>query len=1176
MEEKPTFTNSNIIKDYAYANNEDLKELVIPEGITHIGEFAFANCKNLKKIILPESLISIGGAAFSGCESLEEIVLPKHIKELNYRTFENCYKLSKFPENITSFGKNCFKNCRSLKRITLNSETKKLPDGMFDGCINLSTINYQSNNLLQIGKRCFRNCKNLKEIPSFIANFNERAFENCTGLTNINIISDIIPFACFRGCKNVQKVLNQEKIHTLASFAFSGCENIEEMDIIYANTIPAEAFSNCKRLKKVKLNTGVQRINARAFFNCYSLSDINLPDTIGTIKKEAFRNCHSIKQITIPANLKSFEDGAFSFMDSLETINVSPSNKTFITPDHKILINQMQQKLVLYASGCKDKSYSLKDYNIETDMVVHELIRPITYIGEYAFAGAKNLEELTLCACVQDIEASAFLGCDNLKKLNILAISLFSCPGFHIREHGRYYFKDHSKASCFIPFETVEFSGDVVQIFPNALKEFTNVKTLILPNEKNYSISSNAFSDCTSLEQVSIPKQCFTISNSAFPTNTEITFENGLKVKGLVELIHGDQYIGDYKLYVLEDGTYYIEQNDKITTLSKKYIDEICSHSEEIRDNPILFIDFMNDLMNHDLGIRLLFNGILMSNMSLENRAILFDNLTKDDKFFLNVLKNSQLLDEKDKNTKNLLKENNFEKVVKYVTLLRKYNITIPVLHSKFFMANYDIESFERLINFDLPLFIKTVMDSNLLTKDEANSQEKDKNEQTLYHLTYQILEKNSLESFIKYVKKYDIKDKYLFQKPFIAIANNPLVADLFKVYDANTKRLLKASMTTQNNISAIQNLNDLLILMKITGALEEDPIIRQKASTFISEKIFQEILPNGTKNKYRIVGDDIHRIFNFPYTRKEFDKEFADFFLENYQNLIEEEKINSGFIQRVYLNFREISRTCTSNKGLQRKLKVTLNKCRNYLSNVKFDGVTEETQDLANLIGIWYDDNSTWINAQKVYLESLDAPRNIFTEVKQDKNGNAIYDNNPVNDLKEKINPNYSFEWLPKQDYDNLVLGKYCNCCAHIEGLGQGIMRASMVLDNCQNLVIRDELGKIIAKSTIYVNKEEGYAVFNTVETSLNHRTDVELQKIYNAFLRGAKAFVKVYNENNDPQITNVAVGIKGNTVLKYLKNSNHPTVKVQHALNFGEYSLNGSGYIGDWQSGQRLVLKK
>ena len=1160
-----------------FSGCENLEEIMLPESITKIDKQLFLNCKKLKNIILPKNLQALPDECFKGCNNLK-INLNQKMTQLGNRTFEDCYKLSIFPENVTTFGENCFKNCRSLKSAKINTETKELSDGIFDGCINLNEIIYQNDSSLRIGKRCFRNCKSLKNIPNFIANFNKRAFENCTALTNINIIQNTIPFACFRGCKNINKINNQEKIYKIESFAFSGCESLEEIDIRYPNTIAAEAFSNCKKLKKLKLSMNIQKINSRAFFNCSSLLDINLPDTIDTIKKEAFKNCHSIKKITIPANLNSFEDGAFSYMNSLETIDVSPHNKTFMTPDHKILINQMQQKLVLYASGSKDKSYSLKDYNIETDMFGHNLIRPLTYIGEYAFAGAKNLEELTVCGCTQAIEASAFIGCENLKKLNVLAISLFSCPSFHITEHGKYYFKEHSKVPCYLPFETVAFCGNPVQIFPNALKNFTNVKTLILPSEQNYSISSNAFVDCTLLEKVNIPKQVVEIAENAFPTNTELVFENGLIVKGLITLIHNNQYIGDYKLYVLENGAYYIEQGDKIMTLTKKYIDEFCSHSEEIRNNPILFLDFMNDLIDHDLAHKLLFNGILMSNMSLENRTILFDNVKKEDEFFLNVLKNSKLLDEKDKNTKTLLRSTNFLIVVKYVELLRKYNINNPLLHNKFFMANYNLENFERLINLDLPLLIKIILNSHLLDSDSTTlSHDKEIDKESNYDLTYQILEKNTLESFIEYVKKYNIKDKYLFKKIFIAIANNPLADDLFKVYDANIKRLLKSSMTINNNMSAMQNVNDLLILMKITGALEEDSITRQRASTFINEKIFQEILPNGKENEYRIVNDDIHRIFNFPYIRNEFDKEFANFFLENYQKFIEEERIKSGFIQRVYLNFREISRTCTSDKGSQRKLKVTLDKCKNFLSSVKFDGITEETKELAELIGAWYDKNSAWWNAQKVYRESLKAPRNIFTKTKKDDNGNTIYDNDPKKDLIEKINSNYSYSWLPKQEYDNLILGKYCNCCAHIEGAGQGIMRASMILDNCQNLVIRNGCGEIIAKSTIYVNKEECYAVFNNVETSLNDRTPEKLEKIYNAFLRGAMAFMKAYNENNkEGPITNISIGTNRNTILKYLTDELHPIVDVQQALQYGQYSLNGSGYKGDWEEKQRLVLKR
>ena len=628
----------------------------------------------------------------------------------------------------------------------------------------------------------------------------------------------------------------------------------------------------------------------------------------------------------------------------------------------------------------------------------------------------------------------------------------------------------------------------------------------------------------------------------------------------------------------MEDGTYYIEQDEKIISLSKKYIDEVCSHSTEIRDNPVLFIDFMNDLLNHDLGIKFLFNGILFSKMSLENRKILLDNLNKNDKFFINVLKNSKLLDDKDKNTEFLLSKTNFQMVVDFIELLRKYNINHPLIHNKFLMANYDIQSLERIINLDLPFLIKTIEDSKLFENDcitlvgENFEETRDS-----YYLTYEILKNNILEKFIRLAKKHDIKDKYLFTKPFIAIADNPLTDQLFKIYDANTKRLLKASLTTENNIGAKVNLSDLMILMKITGALEDDPIIRQRASTFIVEKLFEEKLPNGENNNYRIVGNDIHRIFDFYDLREEFDKEFAQFFLENYKDLIDEEKRKSGFIQRVYLNFREISRASTSNKGSQRHLKVTIDKCKNFLSNVKFDGVTEENKEFAELIGAWYDNNIAWINAQKVYKESLKAPRNIFTKETIDEEGNIIYDYDPSKDLKEEINPNFSYEWLPKQDYDNLILGKYCSCCAHIEGAGQGIMRASMILDCCQNLVIRNNFGQIIAKSTIFVNKEQGYAVFNNVETSLNYRDKVELGKVYETFLRGANAFVIAYNSNHkDAPLQNISIGANRNTILDYLTDDKHPVTSVQQALNYGSYSLNGSGYSGDWGSKQRLVLKR
>jgi hypothetical protein len=42
----------------------DLTDVIIPEGVTTIGEDAFRDCSNLKNVTVPESVTSIGDNAF--------------------------------------------------------------------------------------------------------------------------------------------------------------------------------------------------------------------------------------------------------------------------------------------------------------------------------------------------------------------------------------------------------------------------------------------------------------------------------------------------------------------------------------------------------------------------------------------------------------------------------------------------------------------------------------------------------------------------------------------------------------------------------------------------------------------------------------------------------------------------------------------------------------------------------------------------------------------------------------------------------------------------------------------------------------------------------------------------------------------------------------------------------
>lgn len=50
-----------------YIKETGVTEVVIPHGVTEIGDSAFWLCKSLTSITLPEGVTEIGSSAFSGC-----------------------------------------------------------------------------------------------------------------------------------------------------------------------------------------------------------------------------------------------------------------------------------------------------------------------------------------------------------------------------------------------------------------------------------------------------------------------------------------------------------------------------------------------------------------------------------------------------------------------------------------------------------------------------------------------------------------------------------------------------------------------------------------------------------------------------------------------------------------------------------------------------------------------------------------------------------------------------------------------------------------------------------------------------------------------------------------------------------------------------------------------------
>ena len=87
------------IGNYAFYNSSetespDIVSITIPSTVTSIGQRAFYGYRKLASLTIPEGVSSIGESAFNGCEALGTLTLPSSLKSLGNYAFAYCSALN--------------------------------------------------------------------------------------------------------------------------------------------------------------------------------------------------------------------------------------------------------------------------------------------------------------------------------------------------------------------------------------------------------------------------------------------------------------------------------------------------------------------------------------------------------------------------------------------------------------------------------------------------------------------------------------------------------------------------------------------------------------------------------------------------------------------------------------------------------------------------------------------------------------------------------------------------------------------------------------------------------------------------------------------------------------------------------------------------------------------------
>lgn len=448
---------------WAFRENEDLKSVVIPEGITVIGADAFISCRNLRSVTLPDGLITISPSSFSSCKSLTDLTIPETVETIGSLAFDAAGLRSiVVPNSVTLLGTGAFRSCENLESAILPENLTAIPDGLFHGCTNLSTI----------------------QIPSSVTSIKQNAFQYCRKLSMVYFSNQL---------KNIEE----------CAFYECGLKEIELPEGL--ETIGKEAF-RYSQLERVNLPSSLVSIGDYCFPSLWSIG-FNTLDNLETIGTNAFQG---LARFTIGSAVKEISDRAFG--DNLKMLTlVSPTPPELKSERMGYTEDEAYNILVLVPENSDDEykaDPNWKGFNIVENKTT---TRTVYMSGEYPLAEEIRMQTGEMPGAITRLTVSGPLADDDwtIIRRNLVSCYSLDLSGVSNNEIPAGAFQNNAHLlDIKLPEKTKTIGND-------AFNGCINANITSLPDGIE-SIGQRAFLECRSLQLSTLPASLRSIGAGAF------------------------------------------------------------------------------------------------------------------------------------------------------------------------------------------------------------------------------------------------------------------------------------------------------------------------------------------------------------------------------------------------------------------------------------------------------------------------------------------------------------------------------------------------------------------------------------------------------------------------------------------------------------------------------------
>ncbi len=426
------------------AYREQIRSIVIKEGVKTIGHNAFRDLGALTKVTIGSGVTEIGQSVFFGCTNLESITLPS---------------------SLTAIGASSFYPCTALKSVYITSVAA------------WCKVNFDFNaNPLCNGADLYLNGSRVEklQIPEGVTAIGNEAFGNCLSLKEVSIANSVTSIGdhAFFGCLNLEKVTIGSGTSSISGNSFTRTPALKEIRVSESNVHYCSDNSGVlysKDMTHLLLCPGqyagsfsvpntVKSIGERAFNNTAHLTKIDIPDSVTSVGFRAFEDS-GVQQVTLGSGLTELDYSAFSFCSSLESIQVSEANPALSTDATGSLFDKAQTVLIRCPARFSG-DYTVPDtvqliYNFAffscTSLRSAVLPDSVTEIRSNAFEGCSNLIYISLGSGLERCDSSFLAGCKKLCHIIFTGTSN-QWSGLH---YSHSHYAPNAKFHCDVPADTV-------------------------------------------------------------------------------------------------------------------------------------------------------------------------------------------------------------------------------------------------------------------------------------------------------------------------------------------------------------------------------------------------------------------------------------------------------------------------------------------------------------------------------------------------------------------------------------------------------------------------------------------------------------------------------------------------------------------------------------------------